>query len=464
MITRLKVRGFKNLQAVDVRFGPFTCIVGRNGVGKSNLFDALLFLGALANQTLLEAATSVRGSDPLINLFSPKTQSMSFEVEFLAPREGLDELGQQARASATFLRYGLELDYVAPTKANPRDNLRIRTENLGYIVKSDAAHSLGFPHSVAWRNSVVDGARRTPYISTDLQKRVVSLHQDRTNDNKRGGRPWAFPVETLPRTVLSSATNAQENPTAVLARQALRSCTLLQLEPSALRSSDAFQDPAHLSPQGRYLPNTLQRIAQADDDKARVVTQVANRLAGLVEDVDSVRVETNDQKRIHTVVLKDLKGQELSASSLSDGTLRFLALSVLELDPERSGVLCLEEPENGIHPERLPAMMELLQDIAVDVQEKSAPDNPLQQVLINTHSPIVLGLVPKDTVLFARGGKGGLMFLPLSNTWRQTEEGRTVALGDVLAYLNPILRNQYGYTPSKGSVAAEVPGQLELRY
>ena len=48
MLTRLKVSGFKNLVDVDVRFGPFTCIAGANGIGKSNLFDVTTFLSALA--------------------------------------------------------------------------------------------------------------------------------------------------------------------------------------------------------------------------------------------------------------------------------------------------------------------------------------------------------------------------------------------------------------------------------
>ena len=60
MLTRLKVTGFKNLVDVDVRFGPFTCIAGANGVGKSNLLDAIRFLSALASSTLMDAAVSVR--------------------------------------------------------------------------------------------------------------------------------------------------------------------------------------------------------------------------------------------------------------------------------------------------------------------------------------------------------------------------------------------------------------------
>ena len=65
MIIRLKANGFKNLVDVDVRFGPFTCIAGVNGVGKSNLFDAIRFLSALASQPLTEARI-VKGDAPAL--------------------------------------------------------------------------------------------------------------------------------------------------------------------------------------------------------------------------------------------------------------------------------------------------------------------------------------------------------------------------------------------------------------
>ena len=43
MLTRIEISGFKNLQNVDLMFGPFTCIAGGNAVGKSNLFDVIMF-------------------------------------------------------------------------------------------------------------------------------------------------------------------------------------------------------------------------------------------------------------------------------------------------------------------------------------------------------------------------------------------------------------------------------------
>jgi AAA15 family ATPase/GTPase len=68
MLTRLEVQGFKNLLDVQVEFGPFTCIAGANGVGKSNVFDAIEFLSYLANDTLMEASQRVRGSSGMRGL------------------------------------------------------------------------------------------------------------------------------------------------------------------------------------------------------------------------------------------------------------------------------------------------------------------------------------------------------------------------------------------------------------
>lgn len=105
MLTRLKVNGFKNLVEADVRFGPFTCIAGANGVGKSNLFDAICFLSALAEQTLVEAARSVRDEDghttDIRSLFhrvgEQYASEMSFEAEMIVPPTGIDDLGQEAK-------------------------------------------------------------------------------------------------------------------------------------------------------------------------------------------------------------------------------------------------------------------------------------------------------------------------------------------------------------------------------
>jgi AAA15 family ATPase/GTPase len=68
--------------------------------------------------------------------------------------------------------------------------------------------------------------------------------------------------------------------------------------------------------------------------------------------------------------------------------LRILALCILEFDEKHTGLLCFEEPENGIHPFRIKAMTELLKDLSVDFNEVEVP---LRQVIVNTHSPVLVG-------------------------------------------------------------------------
>ena len=117
MLTRLRVNGFKNLIDVDLYFGPFTCIAGANAVGKSNLFDVILFLEALMDAPIMDAAMSVReekGSvSDIQHLFTQTAKGIclpiEIEAEMLVPGEGTDYLDQPAEAKTTFLVYRLEL-------------------------------------------------------------------------------------------------------------------------------------------------------------------------------------------------------------------------------------------------------------------------------------------------------------------------------------------------------------------
>lgn len=464
MLTRLKVNGFKNLVDIDVRFGPFTCIAGANGVGKSNLFDAIQLLSALASKSLIEAALSIRDEGgrtaDIRSLFhrvgDDNDSEMSFEAEMIVPREGVDDLGQKATASITFLRYALTLAYRSDESSRSLGSLEIVKEELVHIKKGDASRYLLFPHKAdAWRDSVVQGGRWAPYfISTEGTGpgRIIKRHQD----GGSSGRPLSLSASNLPRTVLSVA-NAAESPTALLARREMQSWRLLQLEPSALRKPDEFTGPTQLGVDGSHLPATLYYLArlQSDSDASEkdsiVYGQVANRLADLIDDVYRVNIDRDERRELLTLLVTDKRGTSHPARALSDGTLRFLALAVLELEPQSHGLLCLEEPENGIHPERIPAMLRLLQDIATDVTQRIGDENPLRQVIINTHSPSVVSQVPEDSLLWTelketvRNGHRfrSVSFNGLPDTWRVTKAGeRPVAIGKLGSYLNPVSRSR----------------------
>jgi predicted ATPase len=455
MLTRLKVEGFKNLVGVDVRFGPFTCIAGANGVGKSNLFDAIRFLSLTANHSLLEAALRVRDeaghNTDVRGLFhrvgDKPAETISFETEMIVPPTAVDDLGQTGNAAITFLRYSLVIRLrPGSTNGSTPNPLEIVREELVHIQKGSAHDHLLFPHNVGeWRNQVVTGARRgIAFISTSEKEggtRIIKLHQDA----KGRGRAYERAAETMPRTVLSSST-AAESPTALCARREMQSWRLLQMEPAALREPDEFAAPAHLDGNGRHLAANLNRLATKDASE-RVYSELANRLSELIGKVQSIRVDRDEKRELLTLMMSGPDGTELPARALSDGTLRFLALSVLELDPDTPGLICLEEPENGIHPDRIPAMLRLLQDIATDPEEPADDSNPLRQVIVNTHSPTVVMAVPEESMLLARPvpdmreGRAfsRVVFACQPGNWRTRGEPKCpeVSKGELLSYLNP---------------------------
>lgn len=466
MLTRLRVSGFKNLVNVDIRFGPFTCIAGPNAVGKSNLFDAIRFLSTLSSKTLTEAALSVRNETArnadVRSLFNRvggrSTDRMSFVVEMIAPKEAVDDLGQRAKATANFLRYTLDLQYREESERGQqlRGPIEILKEELVHIHIRQAGSHILFDHSPGkWRNSALSIRHRSaPFISTEgeAEDRVIKLHQDGGSRGPAVSRP-----ASQPRTVLSVA-NAAESPTVLAAKREMESWTLLQLEPAALREPDSINASFHLSTNGAHLPSTLYHLAKEIPsgkpgdpqslDETAVYAQAANRLGELIDDIDAIAVDRDDKRELLTLQVTGRDGTVYPARSLSDGTLRFLALTVLEMDPHAPGLVCLEEPENGIHPGRIPAMLNLLRDIATDPEEPLDESNPLRQVIVNTHSPAVVLEVPEDTLLVVEAREdllnGGRLrravFSHLPDTWRAKADpkARTVPKGKLLSYLNPV--------------------------
>ena len=114
----------------------------------------------------------------------------------------------------------------------------------------------------------------------------------------------------------------------------------------------------------------------------------------------------------------------------------------------------------------------MLQDIATDPHEPADEDNPLRQVIINTHSPSVVRIVPDDSPLLAMPVAPGadnnngsrVVFRPLSETWRskdQSDHVSPVTAGAVEHYLNPVLPPQSSM-PEEKRVVDRDDAQLVL--
>lgn len=400
MLTRLKVQGFKNLLDVEVRFGPFTCITGKNAVGKSNLFDAIHFLHLLTRNSIMEAAQKLReakGRSPepasLFTSFGDfRAPKIRFEADLIIDRSAEDKFGVEAEASISSVRYALALRLAEGERP---ERLELLHESLEPRTLDSSRKELGFPASKEFKTTAVQGRRTASFISTlqEPEGPRIKVHQE-----GHGGRSREVPALQSSRTVLGGL-DESDFPTILAVHREMESWKTLMLEPSAMRAPSDYRDPHWIDARGAHLPATVERL-ERKGTPGEVQAELANRLAELIEDVRGLRVRDDPATETLTVEVQGRDGVYHPARSLSDGTLRFLVLATLGLDPDTRGLISLEEPENGLHPKRIPAMLDLLRDIAVDPSLAVGTDNPLRQVLVNTHSPVVVRNVDRHDLIY----------------------------------------------------------------
>ncbi|MDG4767322.1 AAA family ATPase [Solwaraspora sp. WMMD406] len=409
MLTRIEIDGFKSFRDFTLDVPPFLVIIGRNAAGKSNLFDAIQFLSRLADDPLLEAAQQMRGD--VADLFHRHTDGsqvpvMTFAVEVLLGPSVTDAFGDTAEVNHSRLRYELAIELRSTGPGGSR---------RPYVVR-EAAYRIRQADDDAWQNRTrqwreladYSGQRRELLETVqDEQGRAVFLIRPRV-----AGRNRKLPATAATATVLSSLTTATDFPLLYALKRELQSWRLLHLDPSALRTPDSYDDPDSLAPNGAHLANTLRYLAAAtgtDDRPDGALNDLSTDVAAVIPGVLRVRLAEDEARRQRQVEVVTRDEAPFSARVASDGTLRAIALLAALYDPRGAGLICFEEPENGIFPQRLAQFVRYLRAL-VDrslEQHDEADGRRLTQLILSSHSPAILrALAPGRD-----GGRADAVFL-----------------------------------------------------
>ncbi|MXX27254.1 MAG: AAA family ATPase [Caldilineaceae bacterium SB0668_bin_21] len=441
MITRIELDGFKTFQDFTLDLSPLQVIVGANGVGKSNLFDALHLIGRLADSKILATFHELRGD--VGELFSARAGGGSADciklaVEILVDQKVQDDWGTIHELRFPRMRY--ELEIARRQDAEGQDRLILQHEFLTPIprqrdrwTKSNRLRTGG-----PWI-PVMTGGRSSPYISSQKSRKetILVLHQDGNS-----GRRDIVAMEAE-RTLLSGARNT-EFPHAFAAAEEMRAWQFLHLDPEILRQPSPVTAPAKLGYGGRNLPNVLARMKAVDPE---LLTRVSSDLANHVPGAMQVDTAVDPEAGRVAIWAKSEDGRKFSSRVLSDGALRALALVTLRNDPEHRGLLCFENPESSVHPSRLKDLTQILKDLTTDFSSSDQEGAPLRQVICNTHSPVFISH-PEilSHVLFAHLTSR----TNLENDSRQTASTRIVpVIPDPLQPALPIPEDVQSYTLSE---------------
>lgn len=146
-------------------------------------------------------------------------------------------------------------------------------------------------------------------------------------------------------------------------------------------------------PDGSNLPFVVWRLKK--DSPARFDRWVAHVREAL-PDIRTIDTAERPEDRHRYLVVRYRSGLEAPSWLISDGTLRMLALTLLAYSADgNGGIYLVEEPENGIHPRAVETVYQALSSVYG------------AQVLLATHSPVILGMAGREDILcFARDSSG----------------------------------------------------------
>jgi predicted ATPase len=401
MLTRIEIDGFKSFRDFALDVPPFLVIIGRNAAGKSNLFDAIQFLSKLAGDPVLEAAQHMRGD--VVDLFHKHTDGtfvdvMSFAVEVLLERSVTDAFGDTAEVNHSRLRYELSIELRAMGSSGTQRPYVIR-ESVRRIRRADDKWMERFTAEQRKRLAAYrPGADPLETEHDDQGRPVFSIRQQGNQGRKR-----KLPATAATATVLSSLTTATDFPLLYALKREMQSWRLLHLDPSALRAPDSYDDPDSLAANGGHLANTLRRLADetgSPDRPEGALNDLSADLAAVIPGVVRVQLTEDDARRQRQVEVVTREEAPFSARVASDGTLRAIALLAALYDPRGAGLICFEEPENGIFPQRLAQFVRYLRSLVERALSTGTDGAALTQLVLSSHSPAILrALEPAQTRL-----------------------------------------------------------------
>lgn len=359
MLKRFRANNFRSLLNIEFRPAGMNLLVGPNNAGKTNLCSALRFIGHSSQHTLDVALLGTLGERwNVTNFFAPEATNLDFEVECELSFKG------------ELLRFTYSLRLESARSASRNDG--VGSESVRVVEELLKATGGRFADTVLLENRA---------------GRVQMLHEEGFVRKDVNSPYYAKATAGTNATMLSQLYELENNPRAILFRRYLQSWGYFNLNPDLLRLPDVARDDGALLGSGA---NLSRAIFDLHNQKPRLERKLIDALRTLEPKLDLFSFSAPDPEHVH-LFGEDEKGHRFSTRSMSDGTLRFLAIAYVILtagqNAETEGfapLTIIEEPENGLYVGHLKPLLERIE-----------PGGEVGQFIFTTHSPYFVDLFDK---------------------------------------------------------------------
>jgi len=353
-----KLSGQKNGEPLT----PFTVVIGKNGVGKSTLFDAFGFVA----------------------------DCLSFDVEAacdMKQRGGYERmLSRNSEGPIKFEIYYREAKGERPITYE----LSISSDKTGRpFVESEVLKQ---------RRKGQKHGRPYPFLRLDHGKGTVWAGEEAVEGEDEEDRSQeSVELTDLRQLGIATLGTLKEHPRIKRFRDFLKGWYLSYFHPDAARSLPSSGPQRHLNIHGDNIGNVVQFMEREHKER---FTTILNRIASKIPGVAKIDTRVTDDKRVLLRFNDGSFNDPFFAQQMSDGTLKVFAYLLMMEDPEPPPFICIEEPENGLYHK-------LLETLATEFRIHASGKKNAPQIFVTTHQPyFVDALAPKEVWILEKGLDG----------------------------------------------------------
>ncbi len=361
---------------------PMTAVIGKNGVGKSSLFDAFGFLSDCLKKGVEEACDS-QGRGGYEKIVSKGEKG---PIDFIIYYK------QSGNARPITYELSIALDRSNRPYAK-KERLRQRRKGQKH----------GWPFSflilnegkgVAWKGEIEGRQIDEGKEELDLFGLMESVKAGSTEESKE---TEIVELEDKRKLGIATLGALKQHPRISAFRKFIENWYLSYFTPDAARSLPLAGPQKHLNIHGDNLGNVVQFMEREHSQRFQsILDGIASKIPG-INRIDTEK--TNDGRLLLRFNDKGFK-DPFYAQQMSDGTLKVFAYLLLLEDPVPPPFLCIEEPENGLYHK-------LLESLAKECRKHATGRKGGSQVFITTHQPyFVDALSPEETWILEKSSDG----------------------------------------------------------
>ncbi|MDO5580861.1 MAG: AAA family ATPase [Planctomycetia bacterium] len=391
MIEGIRIRNFRTLK--DVQLGkmwndqkskaltPMSVIIGKNGTGKSSLFDVFGFIADCLKYGVEEACDlNHRGGYDRIHSKSQEGP-ISFEIYF---REFPGE------RPITY-EFSIDLDdHSRPYVLRERLRQRRKGQQHGWPF---SFLILNAGQGIVWKGE----SAGKQILEDESPISVQTLYEDLGKNAEESRDTEEVELEDYRKLGIAALGSLKQHPRISTFRRFIEGWYLSYFAPDSARNLPLAGPQKQLNVHGDNLSNVVQFMEREHPDRfQKVLDQIAAKIPG----IDNIDTDKTDDGRI--LLRFYTKGFEdpFFAQQMSDGTLKVFTYLLLLASPSPAPLICIEEPENGLYHK-------LLETLALEFREYSSGKKDGSQVFITTHQPYFVNSLDPDEVWVLEKRKDG---------------------------------------------------------